>query len=697
MQSSGPPARSAVLREDYMKVRHVLWYGLLLAAGLTTTTALTFGRPITFDDLYRVPRASDPQIAPDSRTILYVVRTSEPKANKQESHVWLMNADGTQSRQLTFGPSSEWQPRWSPDGKGLYFLTDRQRGAQVWYLPLSGGEASRVTDLAMSVSDFQLFPNGTELLAISRVYPDCDNDSCNSAEMDKAKNSPVQARLYDHLLFRHYSQWADGKVARPFVGNVANRSHRPLLKNTIDIPPSTLGGEGDIAIAPDGGLVCFSRCVSPEPAVLVNNDLFELPAGGGEPHAIAKEEGLEGSPRYSPDGRWLSYCLAPTPGYESDDRFLMLRDRTTGVTTNLTSGFDGSVGEYVWDPKGRFIYFASLKRGFTAILRLDIRSHALETVLDGAVFNSLRISPDGSYLVLSRSTSTEPHDLYRFDLARRRLSRLTDIAGRSLDGIDLIRAEQFWFAGSNGDSVHGFLTKPVGFDPQQKYPLVLLIHGGPQWCWLGDFNYYGWNTNLMAAQGYLVAQINPHGSLGYGRKFKEAVSGNWGKGDYEDLMTGIDYLLRTYRYIDSTRLGALGRSYGGFMTNWICGHTNRFACLVTVDGTVDHLSDYGATDELWFPEWEYRGTPWSNTAEYLRTSPIMYAQNFHTPTLVVHGQKDYRVDLSAGLQMFTALQRMGVPSQFLYFPDEGHGVSKTENLRVFYDTQLAWLARWLNP
>lgn len=680
-----------------MRLQLVLRFALLIAVSLTATAPMAVGRPITFDDLYRIPRVADPQISPDSKSLLYVIRTSDPKANKQESHVWIMKADGSQARQLTFGPSSEWQPRWSPDGTGLFFLTDRQKGVQVWFLSLAGGEARRVTDLALSVSDYQVYPNGNQLLAVSRVYPHCANDSCNSAEADKARNNPVQAKLYDHLLFRHHSQWADGRITRLFVCDLTDRSHRALLMNTTDIPTSTLGGDGDVTIAPDGKAVCYSQCVSPQPAVLVNNDLFELGAGTHEPSVVTRDAGLEISPRYSPDGNWLSYCLAPTPGYESDDRSLVIRDRRTGTTTNLTAGFDGSVGEYVWDPKGRWVYFATLRRGFTAVLRVDIKTRALEALVEDAVFNSLRISPDGSYLVLSRSTSTQPHDLYRFDLAVRRLTRLTDMAERSLDGIDLVKSEQFWFTGSDGDSVHGFLTRPVGFDPKRKYPLILLIHGGPQWCWLGDFNYYGWNTNLMAAQGYAVAQINPHGSLGYGRRFKEAVSGNWGKGDYEDLMAGIDYLLANHPYIDSTRLGALGRSYGGFMTNWICGHTDRFACLITVDGTVDHLSDYGATDELWFPEWEYKGTPWSNTQEYLRTSPIMYAANFRTPTMVVHGQKDYRVDLSAGLQMFTALQRMGVPSQFLYFPDEGHGVSKIENLRVFYDTQLAWLARWLTP
>ena len=257
------------------------------------------------------------------------------------------------------------------------------------------------------------------------------------------------------------------------------------------------------------------------------------------------------------------------------------------------------------------------------------------------------------------------------------------------------RATDFWFPGFNGDSIHGFLTKPPDFDPSKKYPLVLLIHGGPQWCWLGDFNYYGWNTQLTAAQGYVVAQIDPHGSTGYGLKFKEHVSGNWGRGDFEDLMLGVDYLIANNTFIDSTRMAALGRSYGGFMINWICGHTDRFQCLIGIDGTYNHVSFYGSTDELWFPEWDIAGTPWSNPDEYKRSSPLTYAENFKTPTMLVHGQRDYRVDISEGLQMFTALQRMGVPSQILIFPNEGHNVGRLDNLRTVYDEQYKWLARWL--
>ncbi|MEW6051040.1 MAG: S9 family peptidase [Candidatus Zixiibacteriota bacterium] len=668
---------------------------LLMALVIVSGGTSAIARPITFDDLYSVPRASDPQVSPDCRHIAYVLRLTNTETNTQSSHLWLMNNDGSDPHQLTFGPTNEWQPQWNADGTGLFFLTDRSESAQVWFLPITGGEARQMSHLPSLVSDFLVSPSGTTLILTSKSLPHCADDGCNKAELTKAKNSPVQAKLYDHLLYRHYNQWDDGCVSRLYVCDIATETHRPLFMNETDVPTSTLGGGEDVAVSRDGLTVCFTMQTDSVPAVRVNNDLFTVTALAPEPLQLTSAPGLENSPRYSPDGKYLSYLSMATPGYESDERDLTLMDRKSGAWSILTTSVDNSVGEYVWDSQSRHIYFTVIERGMTVVYRVNVESRHVERLLDGAVYNSLRLASDGSFFVVSRSLSDQPHELYKYDLKSRALHRLTRVAEPTLKDIDLTNDEDFWFIGANGDSVQGFLTRPPSFDGSRKYPLVLLIHGGPQWCWLRDFNYYGWNTQLMAAQGYVVAQINPHGSVGYGRAFKEYVSGNWGKGDYDDLMMGVDYLLTTRSFIDSTRMAALGRSYGGFMTNWICGHTDRFKCLVTIDGTANQISDYGSTEELWFPEWESRGTPWSNLEEYMRSSPIMYADNFKTPTMVIHGQRDYRVDLSEGLQMFTALQRHGVPSQLLYFPDEGHHVGKLVNLRYVYEKQFEWLARWL--
>jgi dipeptidyl aminopeptidase/acylaminoacyl peptidase len=655
-------------------------------------------RNITFDDLYSLPRCGDAQISPDGEFVVFTKKTNDLDSNTSETHLWIMGGDGSAIKQLTDGSSDEWHPRWSPDGRTIYFLSDsEEEGTQIWSVPAVGGEVERMTLLSTNISEFECAPSGKSLMLVSNVFPDCHNDSCNKARLDEIEANPVKAKLYDRLLYRHYSQWDNGRVARLFVFDLTDSTYRELYSGPYDTPTALLDGYGDYAFSPDGEEVCFVMSTDSMPAVRVNNDLYITKVEGGDPVRITRNKGLDTSPQYSPDGKYIAYHAMARAGYESDQRDLVLYDRDKSAHVNLTADYDLSIGEFVWAPQSDMIYFTSIEHGFNRVRKVSIESHEIKTVLANAVFGNLQISPDSRYMIVSRSLSDKPYELYRLDLSHQVLTRLTHFTEDVLAGVDLKRAKEFWFVGALEDSVHGFLTLPPNFDRTQKYPLALLIHGGPQWCWLGDFNYYGWNTQLMAAQGYVVAQIDPHGSVGYGIKFKEYVSGNWGKGDFEDLMKGVDYLIEKCPYIDSDRMVALGRSYGGFMINWICGHTDRFKCLISIDGTYNHISGYGSTEELWFPEYEFKGTPWDNWEEYERSSPVTYAKNFKTPTMVIHGQKDYRVDLSESLQMFTALQRMGVPSQLLYFPDEGHSVRKLKNLRYVYEKQFEWLSRWLTP
>ncbi len=669
----------------------------ILAAVSLALGVVSMARVITFDDLYNVPRYGDMQISADGEKIVFTLTQNDLKKESSTTHIWIMNRDGSAAGQLTNGPTGERRPRWSPDGRTLYFLSSRDEDkTQIWRLPLSGGEAVAVTDIATGVSAFEVDPAGKNFIIVSSVYPDCHSDSCNRDRMGAAENDPIEAKLYDRLLFRHYNRWDNGRVSRLFLADVESGAHRELYSGPYNAPTVLLGGGGDYGFSPDGQEVCFVMCTDSTPAIWPNNDLYIIPTkGGGQARRITENKGLDVSPRYSPDGRYIAYLSMAREGYESDQQDLTLYDRAKGTHTNLTGDFDRSIWDYEWDSKSRYIYFSAAEYGLVKIWRLDIKSRRIEKLLDDAVYGDRRLSPDDKYLIVSRSLSNQPYELYQFDLGSRKLTQLTHFTEKVTADLDMNRAEEFWFEGFAGDSIHGFLTLPPNFDATATYPLVLLIHGGPQYCWLGDFNYYGWNTQLTVAQGYVVAQIDPHGSVGYGLKFKEYVSGNWGRGDYEDLMTGVDYLIANHPYIDTTRMAALGRSYGGFMTNWICGHTDRFDCLITVDGTYEHISEYGSTEELWFPEWECKGTPWSNREEYVRSSPETYAADFKTPTMVIHGGRDYRVDLSQGLQMFTALQRMGVPSQLLYFPDEGHSVGKLKNLRYVYDEQFRWLKRWL--
>ncbi len=651
-------------------------------------------RDITFDDLYGMPGFGDIRISPDGRQVIFAMTVNDLEEHASATHLWLMDGASGETRQLTFGEHDNWGPQWSKDADAIYFMSDRGETTQIWRLPMDGGEPEVVTSIPTGISEFEYYPSG-EIVFVSGVFPDCRSDSCNKARLEQKEDRRSSAKAYDELLYRHYIRWDDGRVNRLYMLNPDDGSVRELYSGPEDAPTSLLGGFRDFDLSPDGIEFCFSMNIDSMPAVWLNNELYRIVLPAEKPVRITDNPGLDVSPQYSPDGKYLAYLSTARAGYESDQRDLILYDRTTGNRENLTASFDRSIGYYTWAGGSKRIYFTAIEHGRSKIWRLDIESGGIALILGDAVYGDLTVSPDGSYLLVTRSLAHEPQEIYRYDLDTEDLTRMTFMTIPGVDELDMRAATDFWFTGAFGDSVHGFLTLPPHFDSTRRYPLVLLIHGGPQWCWLGNFNYYGWNTQLTAAEGYVVAQIDPHGSIGYGLKFKEYVSGNWGRGDYDDLMMGVDYLIENYPYIDSTRMAALGRSYGGFMANWICGHTDRFRCLISIDGTFNHVSSYGSTEELWFPEWEFKGTPYDNPEEYVRSSPLTYASDFSTPTMVIHGEKDYRVDLSEGLQMFTALQRGGVPSQLLYFPDEGHNIGKLKNLRYVYEKQYEWLRRWL--
>jgi len=650
---------------------------------------------IKFDDLYSYPTLISPRFSPDGRQILFTVKTYDLDSNCTKIRIWKMNRDGSQQSRITDGPASEWNPIWTPNGRQIIYESDKGDNYQIHLWDFENKNSQKLTSLTMGARDAILSPSGDKILFISESYPGCITDSCNKIKKAAEEVNPIKARLYEKLMFRHYNRWDDDWVSQLFIFDISGDSLYQLTSEISDAPTSTLGGYIDYAFSNDGSQICFVVNRDSILALGTNNDLYVVPVTGGEPIKITQNKGQDHTPRYSPDGKYISYKSQARAGYESDQNELMLYDRKSGEIENLTADFDYSIGSYIWCPESKYIYFLAVKHGFNMLWRISIRNQEVENLLSDAVYGGFDLSPDGREIVLLRSLSDEPNEIYLYTIKSKNLKRLTYFTEEITKRLNMNRADQFWFEGFNGDSVHGFLTLPPDFDSTCRYPMVYLIHGGPQWCWLSNFNYYGWNTQLMAAQGYVVAQVNPHGSVGYGLKFKEYVSGNWGKGDYEDLMMGIDYLLLNYPFIDSTRMAALGRSYGGFMINWMNGHTDRFKCMIGIDGTFNQISEYGTTDELWFPEWEAKGTPWTNYEEYLRTSPSTYAADFRTPTMFIHGQLDYRVDVSEGIQAFTTLQRMGIPSQLLYFPDEGHSIRKIANIRYVYEKQFEWLARWL--
>src|SRR5216684_992993 len=665
-------------------------------------------RGITFDDLISLHRISEVQVSPDGKWAAYRVATPDLQANRSASNLWIVSTAGGPPQQLTRSGRDS-RPQWSPDGKRLAFLSIRDSTAQVYLLSLEGGEASKLTSLSTGADNVLWSPDGKTLAFTSEVYPDCRDDACNSKRDAEREKSKVKARLYDHLLYRHWNVWSEGKRSHLFVISVEGGTPRDLTPGAdYDVPPVQRGEASDIAFSPDSRELCFTAVTDPVEAISTNGDLFVVPvAGGTEPKRITSNPGSDGHPSYSPDGRWIAYRAQLRGGYESDRWRLMLYDRGSGQHINVTEKFDRSVEGPVWSANSRTIYFHAEDNSQAPIYTVAAAEGSEPRAIVQDTFNGeLSISGDGRTLAFTRSSLTMPAEIFAMNADGRSASsgasggvrQLTRHNAERLAALDLNRPEPFAFPSVDGSLVHGLMVRPPGFDASRKYPLLLLCHGGPQTMW-GDSWGYRWNAQLFASPGYVVVLINRRGSTGLGQKFTDEINDDYGGKAFEDLMKGVDYVLAKYPFVDATRLGAAGASYGGFMINWMASHAKgRFKVLVSHDGVYSQESFYGATEELWFPEWDLRGTPWNNPESYRKWSPGTYAGEFakyKTPTLVIHGERDFRVPYTEGLQFFTALQRQGVPSKLLLFPDEGHWVLKPLNSELWYKTVLGWLANYL--
>ena len=432
-------------------------------------------------------------------------------------------------------------------------------------------------------------------------------------------------------------------------------------------------------------------------------------AGGSRyppPKKISTSPGADTTPLYSPDGKYLAWRSQARAGFEADKWRLLVQDRQSGQTRDLTDKFDRSVGSFAWTFPGppphtkglTPIVFSAEDHGDSPVFAVLLEDGNPPAKLAELHADDLVFLDDKLYF--TRASITGPNEIWRLDISGTKQKSepvaVTHMNDALLSQIDMQPLESFTFKGANGEELQGFIIKPPGFDPAKKYPLKFLIHGGPQGAWGNEWS-YRWNPELFAANGYVVVMINFHGSTGYGQKFTDSISGDWGGKPYVDLMKGLDYVEKTYPFIDKNRVAALGASYGGYMANWMLGHTNRFKCIVSHDGVFNTESAYGTTEELWFPEWEFKGPPWKQRELYQKFSPHLFADKFKTPTLVIHGQNDYRLDVSEGFQLFTTLQRLKVPSKMLYFPDEGHWVLKPQNSRLWYKTVNDWVDQWCSP
>ena len=600
------------------------------------------------------------------------------------ARIWVAEVATGRTRQLTGGPGSDRQPRWSPDGKSLAFISTREGGAQIWVLPIAGGDARKVSSLADGGSDPLWLPDGSGMLVVSDIkWPE-------QQEIDQRNGSyPTEARIWTELFWRHWDDFRAGKRQHLLRVDLATGKATDLTPIDHDVPTIATGGDGDVTVSPDGKDILVAMHGDTTVADNTNVDIYAVDEGGPNLRRITTNSGADHTPRYSPDNRWVSYLSMERPGFEADRIRLLVTDRRSGsrAPVDATAGWNLSVGSYTWCPNSRCVYAVVEERGRDNIYRIDVPGFQRTRVVTGGLNTNVQVAPDNRTLAYLHQSNTQPPEVW---VAGKPLTHHNDSA---LAALDLPPLEEFGFVGAMGDSVFGWTQKPPGFDPARKYPLVYLIHGGPQGAWT---DYWGarWNYQMFATRGWVVAAVNFHGSTGYGQKFTDAISQHWGDYPFDDLMKGLDVVARL-PYVDSTRMGAAGASYGGYMILWMAGHTNRFKVLVDHDGVFNPVSMAGSTEELWFTDWEFGGPLYANRALYEKWSPLNHVSNWKTPLLVVHGQLDYRVDLSEGYQAFTAAKRMGLDAKFLYFPDEGHWVLRPRNRRLWWGTVLDWLEVYL--
>jgi dipeptidyl aminopeptidase/acylaminoacyl peptidase len=687
-----------LMRGSKFAVLIVLTLATILAAASQTAPS-TAKHPFTFKDMMALKRIGAPSVSPDGKWVLFTAMDVNLDENKRINHIWVVPIAGGDAKPLTSDPAGESGARWSPDGKKFLFVSAKGGSQQVWVAEFSpaaedlNGSPTQITHISTEADGAMWSPDGKNIVFTSEVFPGCHDDLCNKSSEEAQAKSKVKAMIFTRLFYRHWNAYTHFKRNHLFVVPAEGGTAKDITPGDHDVPPFSLGGQDLYTVSPDGQEVAFTSNIDEVEATSTNNDVFVVPITGGQPKKLSTSPGGDSTPVYSPDGKWLAWRMQLRPGYESDRFRLVIYDRKAGQIHNLTESVDRWVEALAWSPDSKTIYFTSEDKGEIPIYSIEIdKPNQVRELLRGAN-DELQVTDDGKTLVFSRMSVRAPNEIFKLAMGSKEPVQLTRVNDPVLSQIMMPPMESFWFTGDTGTKVQGFIIKPPNFIAQRKYPVKFLIHGGPQGQW-GDEWSYRWNAELFAADGYVVIMINPRGSTGYGQQFIDGINGDWGGKPYVDLMKGLDYAEQKYPFIAKDRECALGASYGGYMIDWLLGHTNRFKCLVSHDGMFNTESAYGSTEELWFPEWEFKGTPWTNREGYRKWSPHEYASQFKTPTLVVHGQLDYRLDVSEGFQLFTTLQRLKIPSKMLYFPDEGHFVLKPQNSQLWYNTVNGWVQQW---
>lgn len=669
----------------------IKYFVLLILFFVFSQFSVAQKRAINIDDLWALKRISSFDIKPDGSKIVFAATSFSFETNKGNSDIYLVNADGSEFKAILSSEKSESSPKFVPNKNLISFI----KAGQIWTCNLDGSDEKQVTNIYTGVNDYKWSNDGTKILFTSSVYPDCKTQECNETKDKEAESSKVKAKIFDQLMYRHWNDWRGDKRSHLFIFDLKNNAYKDLTEGlTEDVPPLALGSSNDFNFSPDGSEVVYTLNPEFSTAISTNNEIFLLKLDGkSSPKLLSESKGVDCQPIYSPDGKYISWTSMKRAGFEADKKDLILYDRKSGKLKNLTESIDRSVEDYIWSSDSKFIYFISQNEIYTSIYKLDLATGKI-ALFHKENFNAqIKISSDGKTLFFLKQNATMPYEIFSINNDGSNLKQITSINYDVLSKLEMNAIETFWSDGANGDKVQSVLVKPPFFDPSKKYPMIFLIHGGPQGAWEDNFH-FRWNYQMFASEGYVVIAPNPRGSTGYGQKFTDEISGDWGGKVYEDLMNAYDYAVNNFSFIDKNNTFAAGASYGGYMINWIAGHTDRFNALVSHAGVFNLESMYGTTEELWFPEWEYGGTPWEKREVYHKWSPHRYIHNCKTPVLVVHGAYDFRVSEEQAFQLFTSLQRLGVDSKFLYFPDETHFVAKPLNAKLWWATVLDWFRKY---
>jgi dipeptidyl aminopeptidase/acylaminoacyl peptidase len=649
--------------------------------------------PFDVQGLLKLSRIGDPQLSPDGKTVAFTVQSIDLDKNTRPQQIWVAPLDGGPARQITTEGTGNQRPRWSPDSRQIAFLSDRSGSNQIWTMNADGTGAKQITNLSTEADGVIYSPDGKHFVFTSEVYPDCADDACNKKKLEAEKAGKSKARIYTSLLFRHWTMFQGPRRKNLLTVAVDGGPAKNLTPGPRDVPPFSLGGPDDYTISPDSTEVCYVANPDAQPAISTNSELYVVPLAGGESKKITLNPAADVSPSYSPDGKFLAYRMQQRPGYESDRWRLAVLERATGKTAVLTEALDRNVTSFTWTPDSRRLVFAIEDRGRQTVQMISVTGGGVRALINGdSHVDDMQFTPDGKTMIFTENSGSKPVEIYKVSSSGGAPVALTRINEPVMSRYQFTPLEEFTVDSADGSKVSTFLVKPFGFQANQKYPVLFLIHGGPQGAW-GESWTYRWNAQVFAAAGYVVVMPNPRGSTGYGQKFTDEINGDWGGKVFDDLMAVVDNVAAR-PYADKDRMAAAGGSYGGYLIDWMLGHTDRFKAFVSHAGVFDLRSMAGETEELWFPIWEFKGMPWENPEMYAKWSPSYYVKDFKTPTLVMHGELDYRVPVGQGLELFTALQLQKVPSKLVLFPDEGHWINKPQNSQLWYNQFLEWVGEW---